>query len=121
MRVLFGAGMHAFAPTTCIIKAESFSEASFFKTLSSKVLEVSSLFLGFSAKKKCQILWSKGYYRPRWVYKHQKNENSTKTYEDKVLKNEASEKDSALHLVCFMSNAGFYCTLEAFRIWTLVA
>ena len=30
------------------------------------------------------------------MYKHQKNENPTKTYEDKVLKNEASEKDSAL-------------------------
>ena len=44
----------------------------------------------------CLILWTKGYYRPCWVYKHQKNENPTKTYEDKVLKNEASEKDSAL-------------------------
>ena len=44
----------------------------------------------------CLILWTKGYHRPCWVYKHQKNENPTKTYEDKVLKNEASEKDSAL-------------------------
>jgi len=31
------------------------------------------------------------------VYKHQKNENPTKTYEDKVLKNKPSEKDSALN------------------------
>ena len=44
----------------------------------------------------CLILWTKGYYRPCWMYKHQKNENPKKTYEDKVLKNEASEKDSAL-------------------------
>ena len=46
----------------------------------------------------CLILWTKGYYRPCCVYKHthKKKQNPTKTYEDKVLKNEASEKDSAL-------------------------
>ena len=31
-----------------------------------------------------------------WGYKHQKTENLLKTFEDKVLKNEASEKNSAL-------------------------
>ena len=31
-------------------------------------------------------------------YKHQKTENLLKTLEDKVLKNEASEKNSALKL-----------------------
>ena len=46
----------------------------------------------------CLILWTKGYYKSCWVYKRQKNKNPTKTYEDKVLKNETSEKDSALPL-----------------------
>ena len=32
-------------------------------------------------------------------YKHQKTENLLKTLEDKVLKNEASEKNSALKIV----------------------
>ena len=40
------------------------------------------------------------------MYKHQKNpENPTKTYEDKVLKNEASEKDSALEKNTYLLKA----------------
>ena len=34
-----------------------------------------------------------------WGYKHQKTENLLKTFEDKVLKNEASEKNSALPIL----------------------
>ena len=58
------------------VKAESFSKASFFKTLSSKVLERFSPFFpqkSVSNGQFCPILWSKSYYRPCWVYKHQKN------------------------------------------------
>ena len=36
-----------------------------------------------------------------WGYKHQKTENLAKTFEDKVLENEASEKDLTLS---FLSN-----------------
>ena len=34
-------------------------------------------------------------------YKHQKNRKSSKTFEDKVLKNEASEKNSSLKMALF--------------------
>ena len=43
-------------------------------------------------------------------YKHQKTENLLKTLEDKVLKNEASEKDSALNI--FPLNISLSCYIQ---------
>ena len=40
--------------------------------------------------------------------KHKKGENLSKTFEDKVLKNEASEKDSALLITCLKQNEATY-------------
>ena len=83
-------------------KVKSFSETSLSKTLSSQVLARFSVFLAFGTQKSvsdcpiCLILWTRGYWRPCGMYKLQKTENLTKTCEDKVLRNEVSEKDSAL-------------------------
>ena len=44
----------------------------------------------------CHVMWTKDYSRPYGGFKHLKTENLNKSYEDKVSKNEAFEKDSTL-------------------------
>ena len=73
-----------------LLKAESFSDASFFNTLSSKVLERFSPFLCFSTKKSVsngQFCQSCGLKAITDLVACTSNKKPNRTYEDKVLKN----------------------------------